>query len=122
MPDDRQALLLAMTATRVQDDAAIDYLVRLRTRAALPIRTELAQGWRHFDTERYAEEIIAHLAPDDLYFPVSDAAELAALRELGGRARIQVAGVRGSGVVEAQPEDDQPGQCHQRPHGAAVSG
>ncbi|MBZ6132981.1 NACHT domain-containing protein [Streptomyces olivaceus] len=93
VPDDRQALLLAMTATRVQDDAAIDYLVRLRTRAALPIRAELAQGWRHFDTDRYAEEIIAHLAPDDLYFPVSDAAELAALRELGGRARIQVAGV-----------------------------
>ncbi|MFE1027264.1 NACHT domain-containing protein [Streptomyces sp. NPDC058818] len=93
VPDDRQALLLAITATRVQDDAAIDYLVRLRSRSALPVRTELARGWRHFDTERYAHEIIAHLDPDGLYFPVADTTELAALRELGGRPRIQVAGV-----------------------------
>ncbi|MGW2170472.1 NACHT domain-containing protein [Streptomyces sp. NPDC001705] len=93
VPDDRQALLLALTATRVEDDAAIDYLVRLRSRSALPVRTELARGWRNFDTERYAEEIIAHLDPDGLYFPVADTAELAALRALGGRARVQVAGV-----------------------------
>ncbi|WP_121748374.1 NACHT domain-containing protein [Streptomyces sp. E2N166] len=93
VPDDRQALLLAITATRVQDDAAIDYLVRLRSRSALPVRAELARGWRHFDTERYAHEIIAHLDPDGLYFPVADTTELAALRELGGRPRIQVAGV-----------------------------
>ncbi|MEJ1202504.1 MULTISPECIES: NACHT domain-containing protein [unclassified Streptomyces] len=93
VPDDRQALLLAITATRVQDDAAIDYLARLRSRSALPVRTELARGWRHFDTERYAHEIIAHLDPDGLYFPVADTTELAALRELGGRPRIQVAGV-----------------------------
>ncbi|MFC8870245.1 NACHT domain-containing protein [Streptomyces sp. NPDC057148] len=93
VPDDRQALLLAITATRVEDDAAIDYLVRLRSRSSLPVRAELARGWRHFDTERYADEIIAHLDPDSLYFPVSDAAELTALRGLGGRPRIQVAGV-----------------------------
>lgn len=93
VPDDRQALLLAVTATGVQDDAAIDYLAHLRTRSALPIRAELARGWRHFDTERYAQEIIAHLDPDGLYFPVSDTAELAALRDLGGRPRVQVAGV-----------------------------
>ena len=93
VPDDRQALLLACTATRVADDAAIGYQARLRSRAALPVRAELARGWRHFETERYAREIIAHLDPDGLYFPVSDTAELAALRELGGRARIQVAGV-----------------------------
>ncbi|MEV5980854.1 NACHT domain-containing protein [Streptomyces sp. NPDC052114] len=93
VPGDQQALLLAITATRVQDDAAIDYLARLRSRTSLAIRTELARPWRHFDTERYAREIIAHLAPDGLYFPVSDAAELAALRGLGGRPMIQVAGV-----------------------------
>ncbi|MEU6125479.1 NACHT domain-containing protein [Streptomyces sp. NPDC047123] len=91
--DDHRALLLAITATRVQDDAAIDYLARLRGRSSLAIRTELARPWRFFDTERYAREVIAHLDPDGLYFPVSDAAELAALRGLGGRPRIQVAGV-----------------------------
>jgi energy-coupling factor transporter ATP-binding protein EcfA2 len=93
VPNDRQALLLALTATHVEDDAAIDYLARLRGRSSLAIRAELARPWRHFDTERYAQEIIAHLDPEDLYFPVSDTAELAALRNLGGRPRIQVAGV-----------------------------
>ncbi|TPQ20814.1 NACHT domain-containing protein [Streptomyces sporangiiformans] len=93
VPDDQQALLLAITATRVQDDAAIDYLSRLRRRSSLAIRTELARPWRHFDTERYAREIIAHLDPDGLYFPVSDTAELAALRDLGGRPRVQLAGI-----------------------------
>lgn len=93
VPSDQQALLLAITATRVQDDAAIDYLARLRHRSALSIRAELARPWRHFDTERYAREIIAHLDPVGLYFPVSDTAELAALRHLGGRPWIQVVGV-----------------------------
>lgn len=93
---DQQALLLAITATRVQDDAAIDYLARLRHRSALSIRAELARPWRHFDTERYAREIIAHLDPVGLYFPVSDTAELAALRQLGGRPWIQVVGVMGT--------------------------
>ncbi|MPY64654.1 NACHT domain-containing protein, partial [Streptomyces spongiae] len=93
VPGDQQALMLALTATRVEDDAAIDYLARLRTRSSLAIRAELARPWRHFDTERYAREIIAHLDPDGLYYPVSDTAELAALRDLGGRPRIQVAGV-----------------------------
>ncbi|TGB05719.1 NACHT domain-containing protein [Streptomyces sp. MZ04] len=93
VPSDQQALLLAITATRVQDDAAIDYLARLRHRSALSIRAELARPWRHFDTERYAREIIAHLDPVGLYFPVSDTAELAALRQLGGRPWIQVVGV-----------------------------
>ncbi|WP_306939297.1 NACHT domain-containing protein [Streptomyces phaeochromogenes] len=93
VPSDQQALLLALTATRVEDDAAIDYLARLRGRSSLAVRTELARPWRHFDTERYAREIIAHLDPDGVYFPVSDTAELAALRHLGGRPRVQVAGV-----------------------------
>ncbi|WP_190083953.1 NACHT domain-containing protein [Streptomyces longisporoflavus] len=93
VPDDQQALLLAITATRVQDDAAIDYLARMRDRKSLSIRMELARPWRHFDTERYAREIIAHLDPIGLYYPVADTAELAALRQLGGRPWIQLVGV-----------------------------
>ncbi|MFH8490366.1 NACHT domain-containing protein [Streptomyces longisporoflavus] len=93
VPDDQQALLLAITATRVQDDAAIDYLARMRHRSSLSIRMELVRPWRHFDTERYAREIIAHLDPIGLYYPVADTAELAALRQLGGRPWIQLVGV-----------------------------
>ncbi|NSC23179.1 NACHT domain-containing protein [Streptomyces albus subsp. chlorinus] len=89
---DKEAHRLAVTATRINDDAAIHYLAQLRNRASLQLRAELARGWRNFDTDRYADEIIAHLDPEGLYFPVSDRFELEALRKMGGRARIQIVG------------------------------
>ncbi|MFC6064650.1 ATP-binding protein, partial [Streptomyces ochraceiscleroticus] len=49
-------------------------------------------AWRRYDTERYAREIIAHLDDAELYFPVSDLEELHALRRLGGRPHLQIAG------------------------------
>ncbi|MGP3971106.1 NACHT domain-containing protein [Streptomyces sp. 6N223] len=90
VPDVR-ALRLAETATRVGDDAAIDYLARLRSRGSLKVREELAGAWHRFDTRRYADEVIAHLDPEGLYFTVTDPGELAALRALGGRERVRVA-------------------------------
>jgi hypothetical protein len=87
---DGRALRLAETATRVGDDAAIDYLVRLRTRASPAVREELAGAWHRFDTRRYATEVIAHLDPEGLYFTVTNADELAELRALGGRERVRV--------------------------------
>ncbi|MFR0355219.1 NACHT domain-containing protein [Streptomyces sediminimaris] len=87
---DRKALLLAATASGVRDDAAIDYLARLRDRRSLAVRNELAAAWPRFDTERYAAEVIAHLDPEDLYFTVTSPEEMAELRRLGGRARIRV--------------------------------
>ncbi|MGI5350318.1 NACHT domain-containing protein [Streptomyces sp. CA-250714] len=89
---DAQAYLLAVTGTSIGDDMAIDYLALLRDRRSHAIRTQLAQGWRRCDTDRYAREIIAHLDDTDLYFPVSDLAELRALAALGGRAKVQVVG------------------------------
>lgn len=91
VPDD-EAHRLAVTVTRIDDDAAVDYLARLRHRTSLAVRAELARGWSHFETERYAAEIITHLDPEGLYFPVTDRVELAALRGLGGRDRVQVLG------------------------------
>ncbi|WP_043267362.1 NACHT domain-containing protein [Streptomyces sp. CT34] len=88
---DHRALLLAATACGIRDDAAIDYLARLRSHRSLAVRAELAAAWRRFDTERYATEIIAHLDPEGLYFTVTDRTELAELRRLGGRERIRVA-------------------------------
>lgn len=88
---DHRALLLAATASGVRDDAAIDYLARLRSHPSLAVRAELAGAWRRFDTERYATEVIAHLDPEGLYFTVTDLGELAELRRLGGRERIKVA-------------------------------
>lgn len=87
-----EAYRLAVTVTRIDDDAAVDYLAQLRHRKSLALRAELARGWAGFETERYAAEVIQHLEPEGLYFPVSDRVELAALRKLGGRERIQIVG------------------------------
>ncbi|MGW8381097.1 NACHT domain-containing protein [Streptomyces sp. ODS28] len=89
---DDEAHRVAVTVTRINDDAAVHYLAQLRDRPALRLRAELARGWRNFETERYAAEVIQHLDPQGLYFPVSDRVELAALRKLGGRERVQIAG------------------------------
>ncbi|WP_328689201.1 NACHT domain-containing protein [Streptomyces caniferus] len=89
---DREAQLLAITATSIADDMAIDYLTGLRDRAHHEVRAQLAGAWRHHDTDRYAREIIAHLEPAELYFPVSDLAELHTLRRLGGRPQLRIAG------------------------------
>ncbi|NLU75432.1 NACHT domain-containing protein [Streptomyces sp. HNM0575] len=89
---DEQAYRLALTVTRIDDDAAVDYLARLRDRKSLKVRNELARGWRNFETERYAEEVIRHLDPEALFLPVRDRQELAALRRLGGRPQVQIGG------------------------------
>ncbi|MFI9079015.1 NACHT domain-containing protein [Streptomyces sioyaensis] len=89
---DSEAHLLAITATSIADDMAIDYLAGLRERAHHDIRAQLAGAWRRHDTARYAHEIIAHLDPAELYFPVSDLEELHALCQLGGRPHLQIAG------------------------------
>ncbi|MEU7484919.1 NACHT domain-containing protein [Streptomyces sp. NPDC042319] len=90
--NDAEAYLLALTATSIGDDMAIDYLTGLRERPHLDVRAQLASAWRKYDTERYAREIIAHLDDTELYFPVSDLEELHALRRLGGRPHLQIAG------------------------------
>ncbi|MEU2793114.1 NACHT domain-containing protein [Streptomyces sp. NPDC007100] len=87
-----EAYLLAVTATSIADDMAIDYLTGLRKRTELDLRMQLAGAWRRYDTARYAREVIAHLDPDQLYFPVADVEELHALRRLGGRPYLQIAG------------------------------
>lgn len=89
---DEEAHRLAVTATSIADDRAIDYLVRLRDSASWAVRAQLAGAWRRYDTDRYAEEIIGHLDERELDFPVSDLEELRALRRLGGRPCVQIAG------------------------------
>jgi hypothetical protein len=104
---DRQALLRAATAANVADEAAIDYLIRLRTRRSLAIRAELAGAWHRFDTDYYAEQIIAHLHPEELYFSVTGPQELAVLRQLGGRARIRATERLGPGELIDQLDPEQ---------------
>lgn len=89
---DEKAYRLALTVTRIEDDASVDYLARMRDRKSLKVRTELARGWHNFETERYADEVIRHLDPEGLFFPVADRAELRELRKMGGRQRVKIVG------------------------------
>ncbi|OKI07247.1 ATP-binding protein [Streptomyces sp. CB02923] len=90
---DGEAHLLAVTATSITDDMAIDYLTGLRERTYHEVRAQLAGAWQRYDTARYAREIIAHLDPEGLFFPVTDVDELHTLGRLGGRPSLQIAGM-----------------------------
>jgi hypothetical protein len=85
-----EAYFTVLTAVRIGTDAAIPVLTRFRTLSDLRVRAELAHAWSRFDTERYAEEVIAHLEENELYFVVSSNKELRALRRLGGRPFLKI--------------------------------
>ncbi|AZM47519.1 ATP-binding protein [Streptomyces sp. WAC 06738] len=84
--------LVAVAASRVESDRAIPFLARYAAHPSLSVRRQLAWAWHRFDTGEYAEEIIARLDPDGLYFTATCDAELRALRALGGRPMIEVRG------------------------------
>ncbi|QDY77283.1 NACHT domain-containing protein [Streptomyces qinzhouensis] len=87
-----QALNVVTTATHIGTDAALSVLVRYRGHASRRVRRQLVWSWDRFDTERYAREIIAQLDPEGLYFTAHNVDHLRALRAMGGRSRVQIAG------------------------------
>ncbi|QQM42571.1 NACHT domain-containing protein [Streptomyces liliifuscus] len=89
---DAEARAVVVTASLIGGDAAIPVLARFRAHPAVSVLGQLTWTWDRFDTERYAADVIAHLPPADLYFTAHSAAHLRALRELGGRPRLQVVG------------------------------
>ncbi|MCT9004919.1 NACHT domain-containing protein [Streptomyces rhizosphaerihabitans] len=91
LPKD-EAYFTVLTATRIATDAAIPVLAAYREVADIRVRAELARVWSRFDCDRYAEEVVAHLADAYLYFPVSNPEELRVLRGFGGRSFIKISG------------------------------
>lgn len=87
-----EARAVAVTASLIGTDAAIPVLTRFRSHPALSVQAQLTWAWHRFDIGRYAEEIIAHLPAEDLYFTVHSVEQLRALRRLGVRSRIQIVG------------------------------
>ncbi|MGW0530882.1 NACHT domain-containing protein [Streptomyces sp. NPDC003032] len=87
-----EAYYTVLTATPIASYAAIDVLAQYHDHPDLRVRSELAQAWSRYDTDLYGEDVIARLAEDDLYFPVTNLPELRALRRFGGRSRIKLAG------------------------------
>ncbi|WBB64317.1 NACHT domain-containing protein [Streptomyces sp. WMMC500] len=90
--DDATTTLVAIAATYVESDRAIPFLARYATHPSLDVRRQLVWAWQRFDTEEYADDVIARLDVDELYFTVTSDAELRALRRLGGRPGIDVRG------------------------------
>ncbi|WP_326797297.1 NACHT domain-containing protein [Streptomyces sp. NBC_01808] len=84
--------LVAVAASHVDSDRAIPFLARYATHPSLDVRRQLAWAWHRFDTEEYANEVIARLDPDELFFTVTSDAELRVLRRLGGRPMLDIRG------------------------------
>ncbi|MFI6286052.1 NACHT domain-containing protein [Streptomyces sp. NPDC051018] len=98
---DEEAVRVLVTATRVGTQTALPVLARFRDHPSLLVRRQLAWSWYKFDTREYAEEIVARLDETDLYFTAHDNGHLRALREMGGRERVQVVGMyRPADLVE----------------------
>lgn len=87
-----EAEAVVITASHVASTAALPYLARCAAHKSLRVRSQLVWSWSRFDTERYADEVIARLDPDELYFSVTSAAQLEALRSLGGRPWLDIQG------------------------------
>ena len=90
--DDQDAELVVITATTIGTDAALPLLSRYASHPSLDVRRQLTWSWDRFDTGTYADEVIALLDEKDLYFSAHSADELRALRDMGGRARVQCVG------------------------------
>ncbi|MGI5398834.1 NACHT domain-containing protein [Streptomyces sp. CA-135486] len=84
------ASLTVQTAMLIGGDAAIPILARYANCPDPGVRTQLAIAWHHFDTDQYAEDVISQMTGDDIYFDVVTLAELGALQNLGGRARLRI--------------------------------
>ncbi|MFG2681867.1 NACHT domain-containing protein [Streptomyces sp. NPDC048392] len=79
------------TAVEVGSEAALQFLTTYRDHPGKDAQTILAAAWRHFDRDRYAHEILAHL-PRQRPVHVYTTDDLRTLRTLGGWGHIVVRG------------------------------
>ncbi|WP_329622730.1 NACHT domain-containing protein [Streptomyces sp. NBC_01255] len=82
---DKEAQMVVTAATHVTADAAIPYLALFTGHPALEVRSQLIWAWSRFDTDQYAEEIVARLAPDGLDYTIANDEQGALLVRLGLR-------------------------------------
>ncbi|MFJ4337172.1 NACHT domain-containing protein [Streptomyces sp. NPDC088915] len=82
---DEEAYTSVITATHVMADAALPYLARFVRHPSLAVRSQLVWAWPRFDMERYAEEVVARLAPDQLFHTVTNDEQVGVLAALGLR-------------------------------------
>ncbi|MEU6113580.1 NACHT domain-containing protein [Streptomyces sp. NPDC047117] len=85
-----EAVAVTIAASNVESERAMPVLARFRDHPALRVRSQLVWAWHRFDAERYAEEVVRHLTPDDLMFSVHTDEHLRLLREAGGREQFDI--------------------------------
>jgi hypothetical protein len=85
-----EAYFSVLTTIRIGTDAALPVLVKYREVSDSRIQRELVNAWPQFNTQAYAEEILAYLSEPELFFLVSTVEELCALDMLGGRTNLEL--------------------------------
>ncbi|MFK0117552.1 NACHT domain-containing protein [Streptomyces sp. NPDC090994] len=103
--DDATAAQVVTVAAAIGTDAAIGVLTLFRHHPDHAVRSVLAGAWSRFDPEEYASEIIGHLNPEGIAFPVHSNAALEALVALGGRSRVVIHGNLNLNLLSAVPDD-----------------
>lgn len=79
-----QAHAVAVCASLLADDepeAALAVLRRFRSCPSLDVRRQLVGTWHRFDARRYREEVLDHVARDELFLTCETEAQLASLAE-----------------------------------------
>lgn len=89
---DEQAVCTTIAVSHLGTDAAQAFLARFRAHPSLAVRRQLTWCWGRFELNGYADEVLRHLDPTDLYYTAPTPRHLDALARLGGRPRIQIPG------------------------------
>lgn len=94
---DEVAHAVVVAATTVADARAIPLLSEYADHRHLGVRAQLVWAWDRFDTDHYADDVIAKLAytgegVEDLEFVVQSKAQVSALKRLGGRPWVRCVG------------------------------
>ncbi|MFZ3493499.1 NACHT domain-containing protein [Streptomyces sp. 5.8] len=97
--DESACYYTVIAASRVLSDAAIPFLAGYSGHPSLRVRSQLMWAWSRFDSAVYADEVIAHLDPDDLDYSITSDAQLLHLERLNLRA--ESLDVRSAVSVEA---------------------
>ncbi|MFC8626473.1 NACHT domain-containing protein [Streptomyces anulatus] len=102
---ERQAALVVQTSASVGSDMAYELVKQFRNDERSHVTYELSVAWEHFDTERYAREVMAVRTWSDTYVHVETSAQLSALRHLSHLGAAHVAGDhRDLSAVWSRPE------------------
>ncbi|WP_306318295.1 MULTISPECIES: NACHT domain-containing NTPase [unclassified Streptomyces] len=101
-----EARAVVATASLIGTDAALPVLSRFRTHPDLTLRSQLAWNWDRFDAQRYGEDFIAQLLPDDLHFWAYSGEHLRLLRSFGGRPWLQLVGDIGRWAIRTELTPD----------------